>query len=59
MFVFVVLFCLFLADLWSPARKWMISWLSRVLCFLVFVSLSHMCRIHIMTKGEVGTVLHV
>ena len=57
MFVFVVLS--FLAEVCLPVRKWMISWLSRVLCFLVFVALSHMCLIHIMTKGEVGTVLHV
>ena len=42
MFVFVVLSCLFLAALWSPAGKRVTLWLSFVLCFLVFMSLSHM-----------------
>ena len=54
-FVFVVKSCLFLAALWSPARKELTSWLSCVLCFLVFVSLSHMC----LNPHEVGTVKHV
>ena len=42
MFVFVMLSCLLLAALWSPAGKGLTSWLSCVLCFLVFVSLSHL-----------------
>ena len=41
-FVFIILCCLFLAALWSPAGKWLpTSWLSCVWCFLV-LSLSHM-----------------
>ena len=35
MFVFVVLSCLFLVALWSPAGKRLTFWLSCVLCFLV------------------------
>ena len=41
-FVFIILSCLFLAALWSPAGKGLTSWLSCVWCFLVFLSLSHM-----------------
>ena len=40
--VFVVLSRPFLADLWSPARSGLMSWLTCVLCYLVFVYLSHM-----------------
>ena len=40
--VFVILSCLFLTSLWSPAGKGLTSWLSCVLCFPVFLSLSHM-----------------
>ena len=36
MFIFVMLSCLFLAALWSPAGKGLTSWLSCVLCFHVF-----------------------
>ena len=39
---FIILSCLFLAALWSPAVKGLTSWLSCVWCFLVFLSLSHM-----------------
>ena len=42
MFIFVMLSCLFLAALWSPAGKELTDWLSCVLCFLVVWSLSHM-----------------
>ena len=41
-FIFVMLTCLFLAASGSPAGKWLTSWLSCVLCFLVLLSLSHM-----------------
>ena len=33
--------CLFLAVLWSPTKKGLISWFSCVSRFLVFLSLSH------------------
>ena len=36
--IFVMLSCLFLAALWSPAGKELTPWLSSVLCFLVFLS---------------------
>ena len=42
MFVFVMLSFLLLAALWSPAVKGLNSWLTCVLCFLVFLTLSHM-----------------
>ena len=42
LFIFVMLSCLFLTALSSPAGKGLRSWLSLVLCFLVFLSLSHM-----------------
>ena len=35
-FVFVMLSCLFIAALKSPAGKGLTSWLSCVLCFLLF-----------------------
>ena len=37
----VILSCLFLAAMLSPAGKGLISWFSSMLCFLVFLSLSH------------------
>ena len=40
-FMSVMLSCLFNAALWSPAGKGLISWLSCMWCFLVFLSLSH------------------
>ena len=40
-YVFVMLSCLFVAALWSPARKGLVSWLSRMLCFIVFLSVSN------------------
>ena len=39
-FVFVMLSYLFIAALWSPARKGLTSWLSCVCCFIVFVTFS-------------------
>ena len=39
--VFLSVHCLFIAALWSHARKGLTSWLSCVWCFLVFLSLSH------------------
>ena len=39
---FVMISNLFLAVLWSPGGKGLTPWLSCVLCFLVFLSLSHM-----------------
>ena len=41
-FIFVMLSCLFLAALRSPAGNVLTSWLSCVLCFLVFLSPYHM-----------------
>ena len=43
-FVFIILSCLFLVALWSPAGKELPCWHSCVWCFLVFLSLSHMGR---------------
>ena len=40
--VFIILSCLFLVALLSPAGKWLTSWLSCVWWILVFLSLSHM-----------------
>ena len=40
-FVFIMLFYLFIAALWSPAGKGLTSSLSCVWCFLLFLSLSH------------------
>ena len=36
-FVFVMLSCLFIAALWSPAGKGLTSWLSCVMFYCVFV----------------------
>ena len=55
-FVFVILSCLFLVALRSPAGKGLTSWLSFVLCFLVFYHVPICVLIHTKTKGEVGTV---
>ena len=40
-FVFLMLLCLFIAALWSPAGKGLASWLLLVM-FIVFLLLSHM-----------------
>ena len=40
MLVCVVLSCLFLAALWSPAGKELTSWLSCTLCFVTFPNVS-------------------
>ena len=39
-FVVVMLSCLFIASLWPPAGKGLDSWLSCMLCFIVFLSFS-------------------
>ena len=49
-FVFVMLSCLFIAALWSPAGKGLISLLSSVWCFIVF------CHFHVWCPGS-GVVL--
>ena len=36
--VFVMLSCLFIAALWSPARKGLTSWLSFVMYYCVFIT---------------------
>ena len=56
MLVCVVLSCLFLAALWSPAGKGLTSWLSRVLCFLMFCHFPKCVLVNIRIKGEVGAV---
>ena len=33
--------CLFIVSLWSPAGNWLATWLSYMLCFIMFLSLSH------------------
>ena len=38
-----MLSCLFIAALWPPAGKGLTSWLSGLGCFIVFLSLTHMC----------------
>ena len=40
-FLFVMLSCLFIAALLSPAGKELANWLSCMLCFIVFLSLSN------------------
>ena len=35
-YVFVMRYCLFIAVLWSPVGKGLITWLSCVWCFIVF-----------------------
>ena len=37
-FVFVMLSCLFIATLWSPAGKGLTSWLSCLMIYCVFVT---------------------
>ena len=41
LFVFCVCLSYCLAAFWSPAGMELFSWLSGMLCFLVFLSLSH------------------
>ena len=53
MLVCVVLSCLFLVALWSPAGKGLISWLSG---FVVFCHFPKCVLVHIRIKGEVGAV---
>ena len=40
MLVCVVMSCLFFVALWSPAEKGLTSWLSCVLCYVTFPSVS-------------------
>ena len=56
MLVYVVLLCLFLAALWSPAGKGLTSWLSCMLCFLVFCHFPKCVLVHTRIKGVVGAV---
>ena len=56
MLVCVVLSCLFLTALWSSAGKGLTSWLSCVLCFLVFCHFPKCVLVHVRIKGEVGAV---
>ena len=56
MLVCVVLSCLFLVALWSPAGKELTSWLSCVFCFLVFCHFPKCVLVHIRIKGKVDTV---
>ena len=39
-FMYVILSCLLIAALWSPAGKGLTSWLSFMWCFIVLLSLS-------------------
>ena len=52
----VVLLCLFLAALWSPAGKGMTSWLLCMLCFHVFCHFPKCVLVRIRNMGEVGAV---
>ena len=53
MLVCVVLSCLFLVALWSPAGKGLTSWLSSLLRFVTF---QKCVLVHIRIKGEVGAM---
>ena len=57
MFVFVMLSCLFLALLWSPAARTLTSWLSYLLCFLVFCHFSIWCSGSIMVLDCIDSKL--
>ena len=52
MLVCVLLSCLFLADVWSPAGEELTSSLSCVLCFLVFCQFIQMCLGPHQNKGR-------
>ena len=56
MLVYVVMSCLFLTTLWSPAEKGLISRLSCGLCFLAMYHFPKCFLAHIRIKGEVGAV---
>ena len=56
MLVYVVLLCLFLASLWSPAGKGPTSWLSCMLRFLIFYHFPKCVLVEIRFKYEVGAV---
>ena len=55
-FLFVVLSCLFLAALWSPAGIGLNSWLLYVLCFIAFCHFPKCILVHIRIKGENGAL---
>ena len=54
MLVCVLLSCLFLVALWSPAGKGLTSWLSCVMCFLMFCLFPKCFLVHIRINGKVG-----
>ena len=54
--VCVVLLCLFLVALWSPAGKGLTSWLS---CRFVFGHFPKCALVNIRIKGEVGAIKQV
>ena len=56
MLVCVLMSILFLAALWSPAGKGLISLLSCVLCFLVLFRFPKCVLVHFRIKGEVGAM---
>ena len=49
-FVFIMLSCLFIAALWSPAGKGLTSWLPGVWCYVLF------CHFPVWCSGS-GVVL--
>ena len=51
-----MLYCLFVAALWSPAGKGLTSWLLCMLCFLVFCHFPKCVLLHIRIKGEFGAM---
>ena len=57
MFVFVMLSCLFLEALWSPAGKRLTYWPYCVLCFRVFLSLSNIILIHIRLRVRLVSLI--
>ena len=56
MLVCVVLSCLLLAALWSPAGKELTPWLSCMPCFLVLCHFPKCVLVHININGEVGAM---
>ena len=59
MLVCVVLSCLFLTALWSPAGKGLTSWLSCVVFSCVFFHFPKCVLVNIRINGEVGVVKQV
>ena len=52
----IVLSSLFLAALWSPAKKGLTSWLLCALCFIMFCRLPKGILVNTRIKGELGSV---